>query len=67
MDLILETTMKVLSEQDEISNTALHLAAEAGHVEIVETLIHAGANKESRLVFFFKRSFHFRSQARMLA
>ena len=48
VDVILETTVKVLNEQDEISNTALHLAAEGGHVDIVETLINIGANKESR-------------------
>ena len=49
MDAILGATTKVLNDQDEISNTALHLAAEGGHLEIVEKLVDIGTNKESRL------------------
>ena len=37
-----------LNDGDENSNTALHLAAEGGHIQLVKTLIQLGANHEIR-------------------
>ncbi len=51
--MILEDTVKVLNDQDELCNTALHLAAEAGHVDIVQKLVNIGSNKESRFKLKF--------------
>ena len=36
-----------LNEQDVGRQTPLHLAAEGGHIEVVEALLKAGANKEA--------------------
>ena len=47
--LILEATKyKALNEEDEDSNTALHLASMKGHLGIVELLINHGADKMAR-------------------
>ena len=47
--LILEATKyKALNEEDEDSNTALHLASMKGHIGIVELLINHGADKMAR-------------------
>ena len=45
-----------LDAQDEYRNTALHLACEEGHVEIIKALLEAGAdrstvNKEEKTPF----------------
>ena len=42
------TENKALNEEDEDSNTALHLAAKNGHVEIVRLLVKKGADKMAR-------------------
>ena len=46
----------VVNDEDEDSNTALHLAALAGHNKVVKELIDAGADIEARCVFLiFKK------------
>ncbi len=37
-----------LNDEDEESNTALHMASEAGHLQVVNALIEMGADKEAR-------------------
>jgi ankyrin repeat protein len=39
-----------MSDGDEDSNTALHLAASGGHIKLVETLLSLGAEPEVRYV-----------------
>ena len=46
--LLEKTEDKVLNDEDEDSNTSLHLASEAGHLNTVKLLISKGADKESR-------------------
>jgi ankyrin repeat protein len=41
----------VLNDEDEDSNTALHLASKHGHLDVVKVLVGAGAVKEARLLF----------------
>ena len=42
------TENKVLHDEDEDSNTALHLAAEQGHLPVIELLVENGADKVAR-------------------
>ena len=42
----------VVNDEDEDSNTALHLAALAGHNKVVQALIDNGADIEARFHFF---------------
>lgn len=41
----------VVNDEDEDSNTALHLAALAGHNKVVQALIDNGADIEARFIF----------------
>jgi len=44
----------VINDEDEDSNTALHLAALAGHNKVVYTLLEAGADIEARYIHLLK-------------
>ena len=46
--LLKKSDYKCLNDEDEDSNTALHMAARAGHLGVVELLIKSGADKEAR-------------------
>ena len=43
----------VINDEDEDSNTALHLAALSGHNKVTAALIEAGADIEARWVYLF--------------
>jgi ankyrin repeat protein len=42
-----------VNDEDENSNTALHLAALAGHAKVAEVLIEFGADVAARCVIFY--------------
>lgn len=44
------TEGRCLAEEDENSNTSVHLAAAKGHLEVVKLLVSHGADKLSRLL-----------------
>ena len=46
--LLMKSEGECLNDEDEDSNTALHMAALAGHLGVVELLITRGADKEAR-------------------
>lgn len=46
-----------MTDGDEDSNTALHLAATGGHIKLVETLLNLGAEPEVRLELFLKKKY----------
>ena len=39
---------KVINDEDEESNSALHMAAEEGHLDVATYLVEWGADKEAR-------------------
>ena len=45
---IISKEKNTMSDGDEDSNTALHLAATGGHIKLVETLLNLGAEPEVR-------------------
>ena len=51
-EFIEKTKGKCLNDQEEDSNTALHLAAQGGHLQIVQLLLEAGADKMARFGFY---------------
>ena len=48
---IVQMDKQVLNDEDEDSNTALHLAAQFGHNKVVEILLDLGADVSARSVF----------------
>ena len=46
--MLTHTKYKCLHDEDEDSNTALHMASHAGHTDVVQLLIEKGAYKEAR-------------------
>ena len=48
MNVLVRADETVINDEDEFSNTALHLASMEGHVRVVDALIEAGADITAR-------------------
>ena len=48
VELFISKSDKVLNDQDEYSNSALHQAAVSGSLEVVRILVRTGADKNMR-------------------
>ena len=48
VDKMLELDERAINDEDEDSNSALHLASEEGHLHVATTLVEWGAEKEAK-------------------
>lgn len=52
MNILLEREINLVKDEDDSSNTPLHLAALEGHVAVVESLLNYGADVGARFALF---------------
>ncbi len=57
VEILLKRDISIVNDEDETSNTPLHLAALEGHSKVVQILLTSGAAVDARLVCIHGLSF----------
>ena len=53
MEILLKRDISIVNDEDDASNTPLHLAALEGHSRVVQILLSSGAAVDARYSVFF--------------